>query len=183
MAGDRLDRPALSAERGCLLVFLPCQHGPGLLGLRHQTPPASGSPTPCGGPCRATGRLRVGNFSEQVRGVSDEYRQRAGPAGRNVAVHALLELPGGGSPVEPMATTSPSSTTWWPPRDTGRRRLGDAAVGGVPQPARFPAQVADPYRQLGADVHRCRLRPPALPPAASGWDRVLERAGRGAVAG
>jgi hypothetical protein len=42
MAGDRLDRPALLAERGCLHVFLPCQHGPGLLpGAVAHTPPAS----------------------------------------------------------------------------------------------------------------------------------------------
>src|SRR6266511_1241471 len=30
MAGDRCDRPALRAERCCLHVFLPCEHGPGL---------------------------------------------------------------------------------------------------------------------------------------------------------
>src|SRR5918994_3960556 len=42
MTGDRGDRPALLAERGCLHVFLPCQHGPGSSPVRwlthHQRP-------------------------------------------------------------------------------------------------------------------------------------------------
>ncbi len=61
MAGGRGDRPALRAERGCLHVFLPCEHGAGLLGLRRQIPQASGSPTPCGGPCRPPGGSERGD--------------------------------------------------------------------------------------------------------------------------
>jgi hypothetical protein len=53
----------------------------------------------------------------------------------------------------------------------------------MPQPARFPTQVADPHRQLRADEHRRRLPLRPLPPTATGWDRPLERTGRAAGAG
>jgi hypothetical protein len=46
--------------------------------------------------------------------------------------------------------------------------LGDAAVGGMPQPASLPIPVADPHHQFGTDEQRRRLglvlsqRPPGM---------------------